>query len=68
MNDVFTHGRLNKILFVVDFDIIDEVSTSVTLKTQMKVLSHLFGQDIFKHLLVVLGHEHGSVYTHQVKR
>jgi len=68
MNAVASSGRLNKILFTVDFDIIDEISESVTLKTQMKVLSYFLGQDIFNHVLVILGHQHADTRAAAIKR
>ena len=58
MNSIISSGRLNKILFSVDFDILEDISKSVTIKTQMKVLRHLFGRDLFEHVLVILGHQH----------
>ena len=68
MNSIFSSNRLNKILFVVDFDIMDDISKSVTIKTQMKILGHLFGQDLFKHIFVILGHQHADSEGPEIKR
>ena len=68
MNSIFSSNRLNKILFVVDFDIMDDISKSVTIKTQMKILGHLFGQDLFKHIFVILGHQHADSKGPEIKR
>ena len=68
MNSIVSSGRLIKILFIVDFDIINDISNSVTIKTQMKVLSHLFSHDLFKHVLVILGHHHGDSRGPEVER
>ena len=68
MNSIFSSNRLNKILFVVDFDIMDDISKSVTIKTQMKILGHLFLQDLFKHIFVILGHQHADSKGPEIKR
>ena len=68
MNSIFSSNRLNKILFVVDFDIMDDISKSVTIKTQMKILGHFFGQDLFKHIFVILGHQHADSEGPEIKR
>ena len=68
MNSIFSSNRLNKILFVVDFDIMDDIPKSVKIKTQMKILGHLFGQDLFKHIFVILGHQHADSEGPEIKR